>query len=104
MFFDVEYGDNQRTVSISYENMEGYLEVLLFKLVNGGLPEYGDRRNTFHLNALNKKILPSIDKEEIIKNNLIFSKHEADDEVSAKLLKSAKELRLVLKHWDMIND
>jgi hypothetical protein len=99
-FYDVEYSDIERVVSISYENIEDYLQVIVFKLKNGKLPDYDDKTHTLHLNELNKRILSKIEKNEIEKNNEEFDKFDANDELERKLLKSAKELRLALKHWD----
>ncbi len=101
-FYDVEYSDSGRVVSISYENIEDYLQVIVFKLKDGELPDYDDKTHTLHLNELNKMILFGIDKNEIKKNNEDFDKFDADDELERKLLKSAKELRLALKHWNKV--
>lgn len=99
-FYDVEYKDAKRTISISYENIEDYLQVIVFKLKNGQLPDYDDKTRTLHLSELNKTILSKIDKMEMEENNLLFDKFEGKDGLERKLLKSAKELRLSLKHWD----
>lgn len=34
-FYDVEYTDTERMISISYENIEDQLEIIVFKLSNG---------------------------------------------------------------------
>jgi hypothetical protein len=101
-FYDVEYSNDKKNISISYENIEDYLQVIVFRLKDGKLPDYDDKTHTFHLNELNKKVLSIIDKKEIEKNNLKFNKFDANDELERKLLKSAKELRLTLKHWDIV--
>lgn len=101
-FYDVEYSDIGRVVSISYENIEDYLQVIVFKLKNGKLPDYDDKTHTLHLNELNKRVLSEIDKNEIERNNEVFDKFDVNDELERKLLKSAKELRLALKHWDKV--
>lgn len=101
-FYDVEYRDVRNVVSISYENIEDYLQVIVFKLKNGKLPDYDDMTHILHLNELNKRVLSEIDKNEIEKNNEVFDKFEGNDVLERKLLKSAKELRLALKHWDKV--
>lgn len=101
-FYDVEYSDAGRVVSIYYENIEDYLQVIVFKLKNGKLPDYDDKTHTLHLNELNKRVLFGIDKNEIKRNSEVFDKFDANDELERKLLKSAKELRLALKHWDKV--
>ena len=99
-FYDVQYVDSKRVISISYENIEEYLLVIIFILQNGKLPDYDNKTKTLHLNQLNAKILTNIDKKEINLNNEYFSKFHAIDELERKLLKSAKELRLCLIHFD----
>lgn len=99
-FYDVQYIDSKRVISISYENIEDYLLVIIFILQNGKLPNYDNKTKTLHLNQLNAKILTNIDKKEINLNNEYFSKFHAIDELERKLLKSAKELRLCLIHFD----
>lgn len=101
-FYDVEYRDGQRAISISYENIEDYLQLIVFKLKNGQLPDYDDKTHTLHLSELNKIILPKINKKEVEENNVLFDKFETKDSLDRKLIKSAKELRLSLKHWDKV--
>lgn len=99
-FYDVQYIDSKRIISISYENIEDYLLVIIFILQNGKLPDYDNKTKTLHLNQLTAKILTNINKKEINLNNEYFSKFHAIDELERKLLKSAKELRLCLIHFD----
>jgi len=101
-FYDVEYWDAKIAVSVSYENIEDYLQVLILKLKNGKLPDYDDKTHTLRLQELNRIVLSKIDKKEIEENNALFNKFESKDDLERRLLKSAKELRLILKHWDMI--
>ncbi|HEX8576642.1 MAG TPA: hypothetical protein VF677_10160 [Flavobacterium sp.] len=101
-FYDVEYWDAERAISVSYENIEDYLQILVFKLKNGKLPDYDDKTHTLHLQELNKIVLSEIDKKEIEDNNALFSKFESKDDLERKLLKAAKELRLALKHWNRV--
>jgi len=101
-FYDVEYRDAKRAISVSYENIEDYLQVIVFKLKNGQLPDYDDKTHTLHLSELNKAILPQIDKKEVEKNNALFDMFETKDSLERKLLKSAKELRFSLNHWDKV--
>jgi hypothetical protein len=98
-FYDVQYKDEIRVVSISYENIENYLLVIVFLLQNGGLPDYDDKTKTLHLNNLNALVLSKVDKREIDLNNDYFVKFNPESELERKLLKSAKDLRLCLKHF-----
>ena len=73
----------------------------LFTLDNGKRSDYDDNTKTFHLNKLTDKLLRTLDKTEFENNNRHFKDIEAKDETEKMILKSAKDLRLCLKH---IND
>ncbi|MBX3268372.1 MAG: hypothetical protein KF831_16865 [Acidobacteria bacterium] len=103
VYYDVQYRDQSKVVSISYENIEDYLQIIVFRLENGELPDYDDKTKTLHLSQLNRITLPNVDKNEIISNSEYFSKYVANGEVERQLLKSAKELRLCLMHFDVLN-
>ncbi len=98
-FYDIQYGDKTKIISISYENIEDYFQVIIFKLQNGEIPDYDDETKTLHLNKLNEAILSKIDKNEFYLNNVYFSKFHSREKLQKKILKSAKELRLFLKHY-----
>ena len=100
-FYKVEYSDAARIISISYENIEDYLQVIVYKLDHGKLPAYDDKKRTLHLSELNRRVLSEISKEEIEHNRKEFDLFAVNDTLSRQLLKSAKELRLVLKHWNL---
>jgi hypothetical protein len=95
-FYDVQYKDNSRVVSISYENIEDYLLVVVFMLQNGEMPDYDDTTKTLHLNQLNRLVMAKASKEEIILNAEYFARYKAKNELERRLLKEAKELRLCL--------
>lgn len=98
-FYDVEFKDKRRVISISYENIEDHLEVIIFMLQNGKLPDYDDKTKTLHLKQLNKLVMKKAGEEEINLNTGYFTKYNPKNEIERKLLKSAKELRLCLKHF-----
>jgi hypothetical protein len=102
-YYDVQYSDKIKIVSISYENVEDYFQVIIFILQNGRLPDYDDKTKTLHLNKLNQVILSIIDKSEISLNNQYFSKFQPTNALEKKLLKAAKELRLCLDHFNECN-
>jgi hypothetical protein len=101
-FYDVEYRDTEKVISVSYENIEAHLEVIVFKLLNGKMPDYDDKSQTLHLNQLNKSLMSRVDKAEISSNAQYFMNHNPKDDLERKLLKGAKELRLCLKHFDQL--
>lgn len=97
-FYDVEYKGKEMIISISYENIEDHLEVIVFILQNGEMPHYDDKTKTLHLKHLNRLLMVKTSKEEINLNAKYFAKYNAKNELERKLLKEAKELRLCLKH------
>ena len=101
-FYDVEYTDKDRTISISYENIEDHLEVIVFMLLKGKMPNYDDKSKTLHLKHLNRSVISKVSKEEIYLNAKYFDKYNVKNELERKLLKEAKELRLCLKHFNEI--
>jgi len=98
VFYDVEFKCKEKIISISYENIENHLEVIVFILENGKMPNYDDKTKTLHLKQLNRLVISKVSKEEILLNAEYFSKYNAKNELEKKLLKEAKELRLCLKH------
>jgi hypothetical protein len=99
-FYDVEFKDKERVISISYENIEDHLEVIVFMSQNGKMPDYDDKTKTLHLKQLNRLVMAKASKEEINLNAEYFAKYNAKNELERKLLKEAKELRLCLKHFN----
>jgi hypothetical protein len=99
-FYEVEFKDKDRIISISYENIEDHLEVIVFMLQNGKLPDYDDKTKTLHLKQLNRLVMLKASREEINLNVKYFAKYKAKSALERKLLKDAKELRLCLKHFD----
>ena len=95
-FYNIEFRDETRIVSISYENIEDYFQVIIYKLYNGELPDFDDRRSTLHLKSLLESVFSNITKAEIDANNKHFENYRAKDSIERKILKSAKELRLCL--------
>ncbi|MCB9311114.1 MAG: hypothetical protein H6567_13750 [Lewinellaceae bacterium] len=101
-FYDLQYSDGNCIVSVSYENIEDYLQVIIFMLQNGELPDYDDKSKTLLLNMLNAQVMSSVKRDEISLNNEYFVKFTPKTEIEKLLLKSAKELRLCLKHFKEI--
>ncbi len=98
-FYDVEFTDNEKIISISYENIEDHLEVIVFMLQNGKMPDYDDNTKTLHLKQLNRLVMAKVSKQEINTNAEYFASYNAKNEFERKLLKEAKELRICLKHF-----
>ncbi|WP_295797197.1 hypothetical protein [Mucilaginibacter sp.] len=102
-YYTLSYSDGIRSVSVLYENIEDYFTATVSILQNGVRPNYDDKTKTLHLNKLNEIIRPSIKNEEVLSNNGYFKQFQAENEFDRKLLKSAKEIRLCLKHFGEIN-
>jgi len=98
--YDVEYRTSDKVISISYENIEDHLEVIVFLLEKDELPNYDDKSKTLHLRALNSQIIGDLNSKDICSNSEKFSNYITKDSFSKKLLKEAKELRLCLSHFD----
>ena len=60
VFYALEYRNRAQVISISYENLEDYLQVIVFQLINHQLPDYDDKRHTLHLHALNQALGPLV--------------------------------------------
>jgi hypothetical protein len=102
VFYDVQYRKANALISISYENVEDYLAVVLFVLSGGRPPDYDNKRETLHLENLAGQIFPTLNKDEIQANSKRFEKFRVDNEIERKILKSAKDLRLCLLHLNQI--
>ena len=99
VFYDIQYADKNKIISISLETIGNYFQVTLFILDNGKLPDYDDKTRTIHLNKLNKDILLKLDRNEFDENNIHFKNVETKDQTKRRILKSAKDLRLCLNHY-----
>lgn len=102
VFYDICFKDKDRMISISYENIENYFQVILYLLQNGNLPSYDDNSKTLHLNTLNAMLFSKINKAEVALNNEYFIRFNPKNEIEKMILKSAKELRLCLKYFNEI--
>jgi len=103
-FYDVSYQDSTKVISISLETIEDIFLVIVFKLENGKLPEYDDKSRTIHLNRMTADILPTMDKDDFAANNRFFQDIQPTDKIEQLILKSAKELRLCLKHYNITGE
>jgi len=102
-FYDLQYKNNSKILSISYENIEDYLQIVVFLLENGKMPNYDDKTKTLHLNYLNSLVFPNVSDQDIDLNNQYFSVFDTGSILERKLLKSAKDLRLCLKFGNFLN-
>lgn len=101
-FFDVEYRNSERVISVSYENIEDYLQIIIFMLENGEMPDYNDKSKTLHLSRLASFLISIVSREKINSNSKYFAKFNTKSKLERQLLKQAKELRLCLEHFDLL--
>jgi hypothetical protein len=99
-FYDVEFNNNEKVISISYENIEEHLEIIIFMLQDDKIPNYDDKTKTLHLTQLNSLVFAKTNKEDINLNAEYFTRYSAKNEIEQKLLKGAKELRLYLMYFN----
>ena len=102
VFYALEYRHETQVVSIFCENLEDYLQVIIFQLVNQQLPDYDDKRHTLHLHALNQAVGALVGPADWQENQRHFRAFKPKGTVERQLLKAAKELRLCLTHFDKI--
>jgi LytS/YehU family sensor histidine kinase len=92
----VRYEKDNTLISISYDVRDDNLQVIIYKLRHGMMPDYDDKTRTIHLNSLNTKLLPMIEKDAFLENNSYVQEFSATNDSEHKLLKLTKELRLCL--------
>lgn len=100
--YDVNFQTSNSMISVSYDRRDNNLQVILFILKDGHLPDYDDKEHTIHLEKLNNKIIPYLNKEEISDNNDFFRNIKPLNHFEKILLKLAKELRLCMKNTDLL--
>lgn len=100
VFYVIRYCDSVKEVSISYENIEDYLQVHVRVQENCDSQNHGKKMKTFRLDSLIGVVVPEITKERLSSNNEFFREHAATNPLERKLLKKAKELRLLLAFND----
>jgi hypothetical protein len=96
-FYNTQFRDKDKVVSVSLENIENYFQVILFKLDKGQLPHYDDKVRTIHLTELNKEFLTTLKTKEFADNDGHFGDIMTEDKTEKQILKSAKDLRLCLR-------
>jgi hypothetical protein len=97
--YSVTFTGEGHAVSISYEPDDIQPSVLVFSLVEGRKSSIDDRNATPRLSDLNAIFMKSVTKQERAINDAFFNLIVANDSEERLLLKSAKELRLVLPKY-----
>ena len=98
-FYRVNFTAAAHAVSVSYEPGDEALFVIVFGRENGELTDIDDRLKTPRLADLNARYMPNITSEERAANEAVFASVETRGKEESTLLKTAKELRLVLPKY-----
>jgi hypothetical protein len=97
--YSVTFTGVRHAVSVSFEPDNIQPSVLVFTLVGGRKSSIDDRSATPRLSDLNATFMKSVTQQERAINDAFFNSIVANDNQERLLLKSAKELRLVLPKY-----
>ena len=86
-------------VFVYYEPGDDALSVIIFRRDNGNLSDIDNRSQSPRLQDLNRRYMHLVTKEDLVLNEEEFEGIDVEDEMERQLLKSAKELRLVLPRY-----
>ena len=90
--YDATYEKHNKSLSISYEPSDEYLEIMLFEKCGNNLSDYDDRSATKSLSDLNKQYAINVKDTAIKKIDKYFSGFALVNEESILLRKQAREL------------
>lgn len=97
--YSVSFSGPSHLVSVSHEPGEAFLIVFVSPAGKKRLSDFDDKTRTPRLSDLNGKYMPLITNEERTQNEAFFRSVKINDDDEARLLKCAKELRLVLPKY-----
>ena len=89
----------KHSVSVSFEPGDEAFFVLVFSREDGKLSDMDDRLKTPRLSDLNSRYMNGVRSEDRAANESFFQSIVARDQEERALLRSAKELRLVLPKY-----
>ena len=97
--YRASFSSASHTVSVSFEPGDNNFFLLIFTRENDVLSEMDNRSKTPRLSDLNSRYMQSVNAAERVANEAAFGSISIRDSDEAILLKSAKELRLVLPKY-----
>jgi len=97
--YRASFTDSRNSVSVSFEPGDDALFVLVFSREGGEMSDMDDRLKSPRLSDLNERYMSLVSGTERVANEAAFRSFVARDEAERCLLKSAKELRLVLPKY-----
>ena len=97
--YRADFSGSRNVVSISYEPGNDALFIAIFSLENGVPSSYDDLLKTPRLANLNKRYMHLVTASDRFKNEAAFESVRPAGRVEKLLMKSAKELRLILPKY-----
>ena len=97
--YEANFRSADNILSVSYEPGDDALFVMVFELKNGSVSSADDRMKTPRLADLNSRYMMSVSPEERLASDSLFKGIRVEDKAERNLLKSAKELSLVLPKY-----
>ena len=97
--YSVHFTSSTHVVSVSYEPGDEQVLVTVSPVAQNLLSDYDDRARTPRLGDLNARYMKLVTDEERLANHAAFSSIVADDKEELRLLKSLRELCLVLPRY-----
>ncbi|MDR0938375.1 MAG: hypothetical protein LBN29_03320 [Mediterranea sp.] len=100
-FYDVQYSNDIRSISISYENIGDYFQVIVYTLRNGEMPNYDDDENILYLKDHNRSIWETMSKESVKVIAEKFAQYHTYNPFKRAVLKQAKDLYAYLMNVEI---
>jgi len=97
--YEASFRSNDSAISVSYEPGDDALFVMIFELRDGCLSSVDDRVKTPRLADLNSRYMQVVTPDERVASDLLFKGIKVEDKAEHRLLKSARELSLVLPRY-----
>jgi hypothetical protein len=97
--YSIDFKSSNHRVSVSYEPGDEVMFIIIFSVENGSSSNIDDRSKTPRLSDLNNLYMKNITLAQRAENDDYFKSITALDSAEHQLLKSAKELRLVLPQY-----
>lgn len=97
VYFDCEFQKNNKTVSISYEVIEDYLQIFIIESRKKILTEKTKYQKIENLKEVRKKYFSHINKQKFRMVKQYFSNYCTETKFQKKLLKNAESLFIYFK-------
>jgi hypothetical protein len=97
--YTVCFESDAQVVDVSYEPGDDYLNISVYRREHTTLSDIDDRSKTLRLSDLNRQYMPLVTSGERSANEALFRSIVTRDATERRLLKSAKDLCLVLPKY-----